>query len=248
MTPGRLPGPAVRAVLFDYGMTLVTFERPEAALLAAYAAIAELLDAGDNRPRLRADELLTGVHARVEAAVSAHDVGGSLDEIDLDPVYLAAYAGLGVALEPEELDSVQRLEQRAWFSGVQLGDGVINALEWLHARGIRTGICSNAPYHAATLREQLAHLGIDRLVSSATFSADAGSRKPSQAFFERALEDLVAEPASTVMVGDRLDEDVIGAQRVGMRGVLLRQHRVEADPDGLADAAIEHIGQLPYLF
>jgi HAD superfamily hydrolase (TIGR01549 family) len=228
-------------------MTLVTFERPDHALHQAYDAIAAHL--GTAAAHLTSDPatLLAAVHDRVEAEVAAHEAAGSLAEIDLPPVYVHAYRELGIELGPGDLDEVQRLEQRAWFAGVRLGAGVTETLTALRRRGIRTGLCSNAPYHAATLRQQLAHLGLDRLLDSATFSADAGWRKPSERIFRRALADLGAEAGATVMVGDRVDEDIAGARAAGLRTVLLRQHRHEDDPGGLADAVIERIHELPDL-
>ena len=247
MTPSPVLGaPPVRAVLFDYGMTLVTFERPDRALHQAYDAIAAHLG---EAAHLASDPaiLLAAVHDRVEAVVAAHEASGSLAEIELPPAYRQAYRELGIELGAGDLDEVQRLEQRAWFAGVRLGAGVAETLTELRHRGIRTGLCSNAPYHAATLREQLAHLGLDGLLDSATFSADAGWRKPSPRIFRRALADLGAEAAATVMVGDRVDEDIAGARAAGLRSVLLRQHRHEDDPTGLADAVIERIQELPAL-
>jgi HAD superfamily hydrolase (TIGR01450 family) len=45
--------------------------------------------------------------------------------------------------------------------------------------------------------------------------------KPSRFFFERALRTFGADPASTVMVGDTLDSDILGGRGVGMRTVLV---------------------------
>ena len=46
--------------------------------------------------------------------------------------------------------------------------------------------------------------------------------KPSPAYFEAALAALDAEPELTWMVGDDLDADVAGAQRYGLKTVLVR--------------------------
>ena len=46
--------------------------------------------------------------------------------------------------------------------------------------------------------------------------------KPSPAYFEAALEALDAEPELTWMVGDDLDADIAGAQRYGLKTVLVR--------------------------
>ena len=68
--------------------------------------------------------------------------------------------------------------------------------------------------------------------------------KPHPEAFRHALDALgVADPARAVFVGDRLFDDVFGAQRAGMRAV----HRVNPQvPDYPvhADATIERLDEL----
>jgi len=73
--------------------------------------------------------------------------------------------------------------------------------------------------------------------------------KPSSAFFEAALEALDADAGMTWMVGDDFEADVAGAQRHGMKTVLVRTGKFRPDavertsirPDGI----ISSIAQLP---
>jgi HAD superfamily hydrolase (TIGR01458 family) len=73
--------------------------------------------------------------------------------------------------------------------------------------------------------------------------------KPSPAFFEAALEALDAEPELTWMVGDDLDSDIAGAQRYGLRTILVRTGKFR--PDDLErstivpDAVVSSIAFLP---
>ncbi|XP_076461825.1 phospholysine phosphohistidine inorganic pyrophosphate phosphatase-like [Babylonia areolata] len=46
--------------------------------------------------------------------------------------------------------------------------------------------------------------------------------KPSETFFLSVLDSMGAKPQDTVMVGDDIENDVGGAQKCGMRGVLVR--------------------------
>jgi HAD superfamily hydrolase (TIGR01458 family) len=72
--------------------------------------------------------------------------------------------------------------------------------------------------------------------------------KPSAKYFEAALEALDADPEMTWMVGDDLESDVAGAQRMGMRTVLLRTGKFRPDvversrtqPDGIV-SSIAHL-------
>ncbi|MGB6837173.1 MAG: HAD family hydrolase, partial [Dehalococcoidia bacterium] len=61
----------------------------------------------------------------------------------------------------------------------------------------------------------------------------------------RALADLDVEPAEAVFVGDRMPEDIAGAQAVGMRAILTHQYRQEEPQGGTPDAIIAHLRELP---
>ncbi len=75
--------------------------------------------------------------------------------------------------------------------------------------------------------------------------------KPSAAYFETALAALGAEPGETTMVGDDLEADLSTAQRLGMRGVLVRTGKFREDTlaaaDPSPDAVIDSIADLPEL-
>jgi HAD superfamily hydrolase (TIGR01458 family) len=73
--------------------------------------------------------------------------------------------------------------------------------------------------------------------------------KPSPAYFEAAVAALDAEPQLTWMVGDDLDSDITGAQRFGLKTVLVRTGKFR--PDALdrsttvPDAVLSSIAYLP---
>ena len=73
--------------------------------------------------------------------------------------------------------------------------------------------------------------------------------KPSASYFAAACEALDTDPELCWMVGDDLDADIAGAQRLGMRTALVRTGKFRPDeveasrvkPDGI----VSSIGQLP---
>ena len=73
--------------------------------------------------------------------------------------------------------------------------------------------------------------------------------KPSTAYFEAALQALDADPGMTWMVGDDIESDIAGAQKHGMRTILVRTGKFRPDaveatrvrPDGI----ISSIAPLP---
>jgi HAD superfamily hydrolase (TIGR01458 family) len=73
--------------------------------------------------------------------------------------------------------------------------------------------------------------------------------KPSRAYFEAAIAALDAEPELTWMVGDDLDADVAGAQRYGLKTVLVRTGKFRPDElersTVVPDAVISSIAYLP---
>ncbi|MCC5953971.1 MAG: TIGR01458 family HAD-type hydrolase [Acidimicrobiia bacterium] len=80
--------------------------------------------------------------------------------------------------------------------------------------------------------------------------------KPSPDLFATAIEALGSTPATTVMVGDDIDNDVLAAQTLGLRGVLVRtgkfrpevfDARIDAGPESVPDHVIDSVAALPGL-
>jgi ribonucleotide monophosphatase NagD (HAD superfamily) len=75
--------------------------------------------------------------------------------------------------------------------------------------------------------------------------------KPAEAIFRAALVDIAGDVDDVVMVGDDLESDVLGAQALGMVGVLVRTGKYRsADLEGASarpDHVIDGIGHLPAL-
>jgi len=63
--------------------------------------------------------------------------------------------------------------------------------------------------------------------------------KPSPAFFARALEALGTAPEKTLMVGDDIRTDIAGAQRCGIRAVLVKTGKYRGD-------TVRNAGVAPY--
>jgi putative hydrolase of the HAD superfamily len=102
----------------------------------------------------------------------------------------------------------------------ELYDDVADTLRTIHARGIRIGLISNSHRCLASFQT---HFELEGLLSAAVSSSVHGFMKPHPSIFEAALRLVGAEPDEGVMVGDSLAHDIEGAQRVGMRAVLVRR-------------------------
>jgi HAD superfamily hydrolase (TIGR01458 family) len=73
--------------------------------------------------------------------------------------------------------------------------------------------------------------------------------KPSTAYFQAALEAVDADAERSWMVGDDLDSDIAGAQKCGLRAVLVRTGKFrQEDLDGSAvhpEGVVDSIAELP---
>ncbi len=113
----------------------------------------------------------------------------------------------------------ERAAQRELF---ELRPGIAPVLEALKARGVKLGLAANQPLRALRSLEEA---GIGHYFENDGVSGVYGFRKPDVRLFLRACEDLGVEPGECIMVGDRIDNDVVPAHLLGMRTVLIRTGR-----------------------
>jgi putative hydrolase of the HAD superfamily len=66
------------------------------------------------------------------------------------------------------------------------------------------------------------------LFDAEVFSSSCGLRKPDARIYRLALDELGVEPTDALFVGDGANDELAGAERVGMRAVLIR--RPDAEP------------------
>ena len=74
------------------------------------------------------------------------------------------------------------------------------------------------------------------LFDSTVFSCSVGLRKPDPAIYRLALDELGVEPADAMFVGDGANDELAGAERVGMRAVLILRPEQD-EPTGRKHAA-----------
>lgn len=101
----------------------------------------------------------------------------------------------------------------------------LELLDDLRARGLKIGIISN---WSARLPGILDRIGIARRVDFVLCSAIERVEKPDPAMFERALRLAGVRAEAALHAGDDLVKDVLAAQRVGIRSVLV-DHAGEGD-------------------
>lgn len=93
-------------------------------------------------------------------------------------------------------------------------------LEYLTAKGYRLGVIAN---QSAGTKERLSAWGLLRYFDVVLSSAEEGVKKPDEEIFRRALALAECAPEDAAMVGDRLDNDIAPAAKLGMKTVWVRQ-------------------------
>jgi len=92
----------------------------------------------------------------------------------------------------------------------------LELLPRLRSRGLILGMISNAPKPLDGLCERMG-LALDLIVTS----AEVGAEKPDPAIFQAALKKAGVKPEEAVYVGDDYNNDVQGAERAGLKALLL---------------------------
>ena len=118
----------------------------------------------------------------------------------------------------------------------ELYDDALPTLEVLRAQGLKLGLLSNTARHLPSFA---AHHGLhaDALLTSHAH----GKEKPHASIFERMLDLLGVGAGEAAMVGDTLEDDIHGAQAIGMRAVLVDRDRRYPEAPG----RLESLAGLP---
>ncbi len=237
---------AVQAVVFDWGGTLTpwhaidlgqqwrVFAREVHGIPVDSAEVPEedLRRAWELAERINEAEANAWRRGR-EDQRSAH-LDEILSEAGVDPrddrhhVALAAY-------------------RRFWEPHTHTDPEVRPLFEGLRKRGLRVGVLSNTIWSREYHREIFERDGVLDLIDGDVYSSEMHVVKPHAKAFETICHELGVEPTSAVYVGDRLFEDVLGPQELGMRAIWVphsdippeQQVTVEVTPDAVAEELLD---------
>ncbi len=234
---------SIRAVIFDLGHTLWDIGSYTEIEAETYPRIARRLAEALDGPIPDAQTIMDAVHQRFIRDYS-EALQGKLEQPPTAQLMEEALREIGVVAPPPLVGEVCELAFGRLNDAVIADDSSLEVLRDLRERGLRLGCVTNTVLSAAQIREALAEHGLLEHLDSVIVSEEVGYRKPHASLFRRALADLGVEPAEAVFVGDRVGEDIVGAQAVGMRTILTHQYRQE-DPEGEApEAVISHLREV----
>jgi putative hydrolase of the HAD superfamily len=100
----------------------------------------------------------------------------------------------------------------------------------LRTRGHVLGLVTNGDRRMQ--RDKLARHRLADYFDAVAIEGEVGIGKPEAAIFQRALDELGIAPGDAVMIGDNLEWDVGGAERMGIAGIWLDRGAGVAPPSG----------------
>jgi HAD superfamily hydrolase (TIGR01509 family) len=140
---------------------------------------------------------------------------------------------------------VEEPGKHLWEMAIKPMPGALEVLSALKPR-YRLGVVSNTVGSGdAELDEALERAGIRRLIDMLVTSRDFGRAKPDPAIFAEGARRLGVPLDTTLMVGDKLDTDVLGALNAGIPGVWLRHPWAIAIAGITPTHIIDRLSQLP---
>ena len=209
----------IEGIIFDFGSTLIRFDGewehvwPQ-SLSALEAALHQTgIDWGTQD--------LIGEFARRMQEYQRNRLGDHVEHTTR-AVLGEALASVGIdRVDPEvlafALEQMYAPTEQHWLRV----PGLEMTLNILQRRSLRLGLLSNAA-DEANVQRLIDKVGVREFFDPILISAAIGSRKPAPGPFLQILEHWRLEPEQVVMVGDRLDQDILGAQQVGLHQIWLR--------------------------
>ncbi len=240
--------PVIQVVLFDLGGTLLHYDQPpdnsfDAINARALRAFLEVAAQGGTRvpdPDL-AIRAVRRMASAMEAKAKRTRYASSADTI-LNEGLAAVGVRVPDKVWPAALDAYYATISAA-VSPVA-GDAA-GVLAQLTAQGRNLGVVSNTFWAPEMHDADLARFGLLEYLPVRIYSCAVGFTKPDPRIFRAALDRLDVAPAEAVFVGDKLDVDVAGPQKIGIRSVLVATpFRRESDPDIKPDAEIARLDEL----
>jgi putative hydrolase of the HAD superfamily len=220
---------AVQAVIFDWGGTLTPWHTIDHEALWLDICARHF---PAERAASMADAIRKAEFALWRQSESSHK-SATLDHL---------FARAGVTADEEFLATYFR----TWDPHTYTDPDVVPLLRELRGRGIRIGVLSNTMWPRSAHERVFTRDEVLSLIDGAVYSSEIRWTKPHPEAFRAAMTAVgVTDPASCVFVGDRPYDDIYGAKRFGMRGVLIPNSEVPPHDGVVPDAIIARLAELP---
>jgi putative hydrolase of the HAD superfamily len=143
----------------------------------------------------------------------------------MEPTFRRLLASFGAA---DDVAYLGRAFRRLSLEELAVRSYVAPLFEALRQSSCAFGIVSNT--EAVLTRFDLDRWPVLLSADAIVLSSEVGVRKPDPRIFQIALDRLHAAPASTVVVGNSIADDIQGARRAGLRAVYLDEGATGVEP------------------
>jgi putative hydrolase of the HAD superfamily len=134
---------------------------------------------------------------------------------------------VGQGLEVTEALCLEMSDRFLDFCSSKSGvvEGAHELMDYLKTKGYRMHMTSNG-FHEVQYKK-LAACGLRDYFDTIILSEDAGVNKPSPLYFDYALKTSGASKETTLMIGDNLQTDILGALNAGIDAMLFNRWAVD---------------------
>ncbi|MBD3190676.1 MAG: HAD-IA family hydrolase [Candidatus Heimdallarchaeota archaeon] len=222
----------IRVISFDADGTLWDFEKVmRHSLTKVYS---ELVKAKPSVTKeLTIDKMIA---IRDQVAQDPKNKNKKLEEIRLE-----AFRSTLKAINYENEDFARFLNQiylKHRFEEIELYPDVISTLDLIQKKYV-IGLLSNGNSYPKKC-------GLDNRFSFVVLAQDYGIKKPDPRLFEVALKEAKCSKDEFLHVGDSIESDIVGAQRVGVKSVFLNRTNQDSSKFSI-DFEISSLLELPEL-
>jgi len=224
----------IDAVIFDWGGTLTSWH--DIDFHAESLALAQAV--------VNADHDVEVSRARL------HQAGDTIWGRSRDHQRSATVADLfteaGLEHDPELLTAYYEFWEPHTLTDPEVGP----LFEGLRAEGVKVGVLSNTIWPRAWHEGFFRRDGVDHLIDGDVYTSEVPWTKPSPHAFRAAMDAVGAtDPARCVYVGDRLFDDVWGAQNAGLRAIHVPHSLIPptqvGHSEGVPDAVVHRLSEIP---
>ncbi len=239
--------PAITAVTFDLWQTLILDNRElgqRRAQVRLDGARELLLAQGEEYDPAGIREAYRGCYQTCRAVRNTNRDVSFRRQVEIFINLISD--GLAERLPETTIAEIERVYAESFFVYPPVfHDATRATLEAVKELGLRVGLISNTGMTPGyTFREFLGQHGFVDYFQTMIFSDEVLLAKPSDEIFLMTVQALGAEPGASIHIGDHVTNDVVGANRVGMKSVWIKgfyEPDDPNDPEAQADAAVDDL-------
>jgi len=236
----------IEAILFDLGDTLVHVDKPKPSALLEQAGRSahQWLHQTGHRP-----PALSSYVRRIKWQVLRAYLWSRLRrrELQLTRAVSTCHDRMGIRLTPDQLTGLGSLCVSTLREVFRPDPESADLLRGLHDSGFKLALVSNTVFPGFVIDDYLGGEGLLDLLPVRVYSSEVRYMKPDPRIFHIALNHLGVPPARAMFIGDRTDNDVRGAARLGMKTALLARNGRIIPSGARPDYLIRRLSEVPAL-